>query len=184
MVPVTPASTVRGESIVHCFNCQEAGHYAPQCPHKQKGKQPAVNIITTDVQQVATRSKAKTAEWEEEDGIRKVAQEWVAKANVANVERMRQESASGTIEVDPIWEALADCPITLTMRKLLNLVPQFRQAMKARLQTPHKTIPVLFTEPNLGPTIIDHRNPAIKAFVHGQRNTGMCCGRRIGCKCH
>ena len=68
--------------------------------------------------------------------------------------------------MDPIWEALADCPITLTMSKLLNLVPRFREAMEARLQTPHKTIPTLFTEPNPGPTVIDHQNPAIKVFVH------------------
>ena len=91
---------------------------------------------------------------------------------------MRQESASGTTdagkpaEVDPIWEALADFPITLTMSKLLNLVPQFWQAMEARLQTPHKTIPALFTEPNLGPTIIDHRNPPIKVLVHGTEKKG------------
>ena len=84
------ASADKGESSVHCFNCQEPGHYAPQCPHKQKGKQPAVNIITTNVQQVTTRSKAKTTEWEEQDNIRKAAQEWVAKANIANVEQMQQ----------------------------------------------------------------------------------------------
>ena len=71
----------------------------------------------------------KTAEWEEQDDIRKAAQECVAKANATNVERMRQESASGTTdagkpaEVDPIWEALAECSITLTISKLLNLVP-------------------------------------------------------------
>ena len=85
---------------------------------------------------------------------------------------MCQESASSTTETgspteaDPIWEALADCPITLTMSKLLNLVPRFRQAMEARLQTPHKTIPAHFTKPNLGPTFIEHRNPAIKVLVH------------------
>ena len=163
---------------MHCFNCQEPGHYAPQCPHKHKGKQPAVNIITADVQQVTTRSKAKTAEWEEQDGIRKAAQEWVTKANAANIERMRQESTSdtpeikNTVEADPIWEALADCPITLTMSKLLNLVPRFRQAMEARLQAPHKTIPTLFTETNLGPTIIDHRSPVIKVLVHGTEIQG------------
>ena len=33
-------------------------------------------------------------------------------------------------EADPIWQALANCPITLTMSKLLNLVPHFRQAME------------------------------------------------------
>ena len=57
----------------------------------------------------------------------------MAKANGANVERMRQDVAPATTdavspsEVDPIWEALADCPITLTMSKLLNLVPRFRK---------------------------------------------------------
>ena len=74
---------------MHCFNYQESGHYVPQCPHKQKGKQPAVNTITAEVQQVTTRSKAKTEEWEEKDEIWKTAKEWVTKANAANVERMR-----------------------------------------------------------------------------------------------
>ena len=86
----------------------------------------------------------------------------MAKANVANVKQMRQDVAPATTDavtlsdVDPIWEALADCPITLTMTKLLNLVPRFRQAMESRLQTPHKVIPTLFTEPNYGPMVIDH----------------------------
>ena len=93
----------------------------PQCPHKQKGKQMTINIITVDVRQVTTRSKAKTTEWKEQHGIRNAAQEWVAKANTANVERMHQDTTPGTtnavnpVEVDPIWEDLADCPITLTM---------------------------------------------------------------------
>ena len=126
---------------MHSFNFQEPRHYAPQCPHKHKGKQPAVNIITADVQQVTTRSKAKTAEWEELDGIRKAAQEWVTKDNATNVERMRRES---------IWEALVDCRITLTMSKLLNLVPRFPQAMEARLQAPHQAIPAMLTETNPG----------------------------------
>ena len=130
LVPVTPTGADRGESSVHCFNCQEPGHYAPQCPLKQKGKQPAVNIITADVQQVTTRSKAKTTEWEEQDGIRKAAQEWIAKANATNVARMQQETTSAVpkdrhdTKEDPIWDALANCPITLTMSKLLDLVPQ------------------------------------------------------------
>ena len=44
--------------------------------------------------------------------------------------------------------------------------------MEARLQAPHKTIPALFTETNLGPTIIDHRSPTIKALVHGTEIQG------------
>ena len=43
-----------------------------------------------DVQQVTTRSKAKTVEWEDQDGIRKAAQEWLAKDNAMNVEWMHQ----------------------------------------------------------------------------------------------
>ena len=87
---------------------------------------------------------------------------------------MHQDTANAVspVEVDPIWEALADCPITLTIRKLLNLVPRFWKAMEARLQMPHKTIPALFMEPNLGRTIIDHQNPSIKVLVHGTEIQG------------
>ena len=102
----------------------------------------------------------------------------MAKANAANVEQMREDAAPTTsdtvisTEVDPIWEALADFPITLTMSKLLNLVPQLRQAMESRLQNPHKVIPTLFTEHNHEPTVIDHQNPAIKVLVQGTEITG------------
>ena len=84
------------------------------------------------------------------------------------------------VEADPIWAALAKCPITLTMSKLLNLVPRFQQAMEARLQTPHKTIPALFTETNLGPTIIDHRSPAINVLVQGTEIQGCVVDGRSG----
>ena len=53
----------------------------------------------------------------------------MAKANVANVKQMRQDVAPAITDVvtpsdmDPMWEALVDCPITLTMSKILNLVP-------------------------------------------------------------
>ena len=63
-----------------------------------------------------------------------------------STERMREDTTLGPtdvarpVEVDLIWEALADSLIMLTMSKLLNLVPGFRQAMEIRLQTPHKAI--------------------------------------------
>ena len=44
--------------------------------------------------------------------------------------------------------------------------------MESRLQTPHKVILTLFTEPNHGPAVIDHQNPAIKVLVHGTKITG------------
>ena len=83
-------------------------------------------------------------------------------------------------EADSIWEALVDCPITLTMSKLLNLVPQFWQAMESRMQTPHKTIPALFTETNLRLTIIDHRSSVIKVLVHGIEIQGCVVDGRSG----
>ena len=102
----------------------------------------------------------------------------MAKANTANVEWMRQYATLATsntvilIEVDMISETLADCPITLTMSKLLNLVPQFWQAMESRLQKPHKVIPTLSTEHNHGPMIIDNQNPAINVLGQGTEITG------------
>ena len=149
-----------------------------QCPHKQKGKKPAINIITVEVPEVTTRSKAKTAEWEEKDEIRKAVQEWVTKANAVNIERMLQDVTLATTDavtpsdIDPIWQALADCPITLTMSKLLNLVSWFQQAMEYRLQMTHKAVPTHFTEPATEPTVINHQNPALKVMVHGKEIVG------------
>ena len=85
LVPITPVSTERSDSSVHCFNFQEPKHYVLQIPHKQRGQLPTVNTITAEVQQVTTRSKAKTVEWEEQHEIRKPAKEWVIKANETNV---------------------------------------------------------------------------------------------------
>ena len=59
-------------------------------------------------------------------------------------------------EANPIWQALAYCPITLRMSKLLNLVPRVRQAMETRLQTPQVTIQANFAESTAGSAIIDH----------------------------
>ena len=56
-----------------------------ECSHR-KGKEPTINTITTEVQQVTMRQQAKNTEWAEQDDIRKVAQAWVEKANTANTE--------------------------------------------------------------------------------------------------
>ena len=55
-----------------------------------------MHTITTDVQQVITRSQAKNTEWTELDDIRKAAQAWVEKANAANAEQMKQEVVTYT----------------------------------------------------------------------------------------
>ena len=48
-----------------------------------------MNVITAEVQLITTPNKAKTVEWEEKDEIRKATQEGMAKANAANIKRMR-----------------------------------------------------------------------------------------------
>ena len=134
-----PPVTERGESSVHCFVYQQLGHYATQCP-LCKGKGPAVNTITTEVQQVMSRQQTKNVDWAAQDEICKTTQAWVEKENAANTESMRQESANNVgpieeniISPDPIWQALAGCEITVTMEKLLQLVPQFRRAIEDRI---------------------------------------------------
>ena len=115
------------------------------------------------------------ATWEEQDDIRNVATTWVTKANEENVERIHQESTLAAVMEDtppvndPIWQALADCPITLTMSKLLKLVPRFRQAMESYLYTSQITILVNFTKSTSGPAIIYHQNPKMKVLVQGTK---------------
>ena len=82
-----------------------------------------------EVQQVTTRQQTENAEWVVQDEIRKASQAWVEKANATHTERMRQESANNlpreedTTSPDSIGQALVDCEITMTVEKLLRLVP-------------------------------------------------------------
>ena len=48
-----------GSTIPNCYICRKNGQCANQCPTKRKGKVPAVNMVTTEVQQVTTRRKTK-----------------------------------------------------------------------------------------------------------------------------
>ena len=83
----TPPATPKEESSIRCFVCEQLGHYATQCPLR-KGKGPAINTISADIQQVTTRQQAKNADWMAQDEVRKAAQAWVEEANAANTERM------------------------------------------------------------------------------------------------
>ena len=102
------------------------GRMANHCPTKDKGKTPTVNMVTTEVQEVITRSKAKRSEWDTQDEVRKAAKEWVEEANNNNVAQMMQEnielivtsdkfdsrqadtSTDTDVEDDEVWQALAD----------------------------------------------------------------------------
>ena len=63
--------------------------------------------------------------------------------------------------------------ITLTMEKLRQLVPRFRQAVEERI-TGRLGISVSanFTETSDRPTVVDHHNPTIKLILYRQEVTG------------
>ena len=82
-----PVATEKGKPRetrkLYCYFCQQEGHYSNQCLVKAKEKQRAVNMLVieaTDVQQITTRSKGKTVEWEAQ-AVPKATKEWVEKAN-------------------------------------------------------------------------------------------------------
>ena len=109
----------------------------------------------------------------EQDDICKEAQAWVEKANEADAERMRQESATTTAQMerttltpDLIWQALADYEITLTMDKLLRLVLRFRKTVENRIRgIAGLEISVNYTESSSSPVVVDHHNPTIKVVL-------------------
>ena len=79
-----------------------------------------VTAEVTDVQQLTTRSKAKTTEWEAQEAIWKQATEWVQQANEQNVANLREHiKPSGALVVttdeDMTWQALQDCQIILPL---------------------------------------------------------------------
>ena len=74
---------------------------------------------------------------------------------------------------DPLWQALADYQIIVTMNKMLNLVPRFRQAMETRMRNIDRVmIPTKFAESITGLAMVDHHNPAIKVILQGEEITG------------
>ena len=122
-----------GSTISNCYICRKDWHYANQCPTKDKGKAPTVNMVSPAIQQVTTRSKTKQSEWEVQEDVRKAAKEWVEQANKNNVARMMQEmeeqNAQKSVpqldlptesEIDEAWQTLADCKISLPLARLLH----------------------------------------------------------------
>ena len=88
-----------------------------------------VVVEVVDIQQVTTRSKGKTTEWEAQEAIRKQATEWIEKPNKRNAAEVKQQKetpveVTDTIQPEnPTWQALQECQITLSLRRLLQLVP-------------------------------------------------------------
>ena len=48
----------------------------------------------TEVQQITTRSKGKTAEWETQEAIREQATEWVHQANQRKMDELKEQAIS------------------------------------------------------------------------------------------
>ena len=59
------------------------------------------------------------------------------------------------------------------MEKLLNLVPQFWEAVETQIWGVDRVeIPTNFTESSMGLAVIDHQNPAIKVVLQGKEIPG------------
>ena len=127
-------------SIPNCYECREDDHYVNQCPTKEKGKAPTVNMVMLEIQQMTTRSKGKQSEWEVQEEIRKTGKESLEEANQNNVNRMKQYNVVHQKEhahqlFDSIlvnepketWKVFAYCQISLSLAGLLKLVPRFTE---------------------------------------------------------
>ena len=66
----------------------------------EKGKMPAMNMVTIELQQVTTRSKAKLSEWDLQEDVRNATKEWVNEAKNTNVARMLEENVGKHIPPD------------------------------------------------------------------------------------
>ena len=74
---------------------------------------------------------------------------------------------------NPIWQALAGCEITMTMEKLLQVVPRFQQAVEDCITgKPGISVSTNFVETSTEPTVVDHHDPTIKLVLHSQEITG------------
>ena len=74
---------------------------------------------------------------------------------------------------EPIWQVLINSDITLTMDKLLRLIPRFRQVVENQMQsTAGLEISASFAEANTSPAVVDHHNPVIKIILRGQDISG------------
>ena len=73
------------------------------------------------------------------------------------------------IEEDPTSQALTDYQITMSLRGLLNLVPQFRETWTTCATKDKLSIPwINFSQPSEGPEVQDEQNPAVKVIVKGK----------------
>ena len=75
-----------------------------------------------------------------------------------------------TMGEGPVWQALVNSQITLTMNKLLNLVPWFWQEMENHMRRMNQVMMLTnFAKSMIGPIVVDHHNLAIKVILLGEK---------------
>ena len=97
-----------GPKVPNCYTCGQDGHYANQCPTKDKGKALVVNMVMAEVQQVSTRSKAKQSEWDIQEEV------WLTttmlQENTGPIIRSDSQQADTStntnVEDNEVWQAL------------------------------------------------------------------------------
>ena len=119
------------------------------------------------VQQVTSRPKRKTAEWEAQEAVRKMAQQWVEKENHQNAEQVLQDLSKQITgdktasEEESRTEYLAgleltNCQITIPLAKFLQLVTRFADAiMTMQKKETILATSIQFTNPSEGPTVME-----------------------------
>ena len=130
------------------------------------------------VEEVTTRSKGKTIEWETEEAIYKQATEWIQEDNQQNIEEMQEHAKQleETTEItndDPSWYAMQQCQIMLPLAQLLQLVPRFTENLKSALSPPKPaTTTTFFTNPSKALEVVDTNSPALTVIIKGNEVTG------------
>ena len=132
----------------------------------------------TDVQQVTTRSKGKTTQWETQRTIRQQTTKGTQKADERNLAEVRElikppRGLIETIDEDLTWQALQECQIMLPLGSLLQLVPRFTEGLKSMI-APQNVKPTMtfFSNPEEGLAVVDRSSPTITAIVRGREVPG------------
>ena len=75
-------------------------------------------------------------------------------------------------EDEKIWKILADCQVSLALAGLLKLVPRFTEKVGTIIpQNGAETLSVNYSNPIMGPTVINEHSPSIKVMIRGQKVT-------------
>ena len=140
-----------------------------------------------DIQQVTTRSKGKTTEWEAQEAIRKQTTEWIEKANKHNATEIKEqtnevEELTKTAQPkNPAWQALQKYQFTLPLGRLLQLMPRFTDGLKSALAPSSLALALaFFSNSEEGLAVMNTSNSAITAIIKGGELSGTIVNGGLG----